>query len=254
MPSASIEQLEQTVERLNRQVGELERDIEGIRASGVEFQPGKIVAGDRKVRIEKRGITFISALLSPAVSGSLRWLKDLTDPDTRTGYLYNFYGGSGSDWWGYVALRAEPVSGTATANPGWVTLHSIDHDDSGDDYTAGLYQMVGATGTFTFKLKDDTTVGTVTLRGGGAMLYVDQPSTTGAMATLLLDQADIDEDYIKIVGTSDTNVDRALVDAADFTTPGAIKGWLKINVNDTQATNPITDGDYYIPFYAAPSA
>ena len=85
-------------------------------------------------------------------------------------------------------------------------------------------------------------------------LHVVQPSTTGAKPVITLDQADIDEDYFKFIGTSDTNVDRALVDAADFTTPGAIVGWLKINIQDDQATNPIVDGDYYIPFYAAPTA
>ncbi len=85
-------------------------------------------------------------------------------------------------------------------------------------------------------------------------LDVDQASTSGAVPVITVDQADVDEDFFKFIGTSDTNVDRALVDAADFTTPGAIKGWLKINVQDDQGTNPIVDGDYYIPFYAAPTA
>ncbi len=84
-------------------------------------------------------------------------------------------------------------------------------------------------------------------------LDVDQPSTSGAVPVITVDQADVDEDFFKFIGTSDTNVDRALVDAANFTTPGAIKGWLKINVQDDQATDPIVDGDYYIPFYAAPT-
>ena len=88
----------------------------------------------------------------------------------------------------------------------------------------------------------------------GAKCHVDQSSTSGAIPVLTLDQADVDEDFMKFIGTSDTNVDRALVDAADFTTPGSIVGWLKIAVQDDQATNPITDGDYYVPFYAAPSA
>ncbi len=92
-----------------------------------------------------------------------------------------------------------------------------------------------------------------TLVAGGT-IHADQRSTTAAIPVLVLDQADVDEDFFKFIGTSDTNVDRALVDAADFTTPGAIVGWLKINVQDDQATNPITDGDYYMPFYAAPTA
>jgi len=83
---------------------------------------------------------------------------------------------------------------------------------------------------------------------------IDQSSTTGAIPVLTLDQADVDEDYFKFIGISDTNVDRALVDAVDFTTPGSIVGWLKINVQDDQGTNPITDGDYYLPFYSAPTA
>ncbi|MCH8877795.1 MAG: hypothetical protein IIA89_13395 [Chloroflexi bacterium] len=98
---------------------------------------------------------------------------------------------------------------------------------------------------------DAVGIGTAT---PAAKLHVDQTSTSGAKPVLLLDQADVDEDYFKIIGTSDTSSDRALVDAADFTTPGAIVGWLKVNVQDDQATNPITDGDYYIPFYSAPTA
>lgn len=87
-----------------------------------------------------------------------------------------------------------------------------------------------------------------------AKLHIDQHSTTGARPVILLDQADVDEDYFKFIGTSDTSADRALVDAANFTTPGAIVGWLKINVQDDQSTAPIPDGDYYMPFYAVPTA
>ena len=87
-----------------------------------------------------------------------------------------------------------------------------------------------------------------------AKAHIDQASTTAATPVLLLDQADVDEDYIKIIGISDTSADRALVDAVDFSTIGALKGFLKINVQDDQATNPIVDGDYYIPFYAVPTA
>ncbi len=85
-------------------------------------------------------------------------------------------------------------------------------------------------------------------------VVIDQLSTTGAAPVLTLDQADVDEDFFKFIGTSDTNVDRALVDAVNFTTPGAIVGWLKVNVQDDQGTDPIVDGDYYVPFYAAPTA
>ena len=81
-----------------------------------------------------------------------------------------------------------------------------------------------------------------------------QDSTTGAQPVMRLKQDDVDEDYFKFVGTSDTSADRALVDAADFSTIGALKGFLKINIQDDQATNPIVDGDFFIPFYAVPTA
>ncbi len=81
-----------------------------------------------------------------------------------------------------------------------------------------------------------------------------QDDTAGAVPVVELEQADVDEDFFKFTGTSDTSVDRALVDAANFTTPGSIVGWLKISLVDEQGTSPITDGDYYIPFYSAPTA
>lgn len=85
-------------------------------------------------------------------------------------------------------------------------------------------------------------------------LHVDQKSTSGARPVIVLDQADVDEDFFKFIGTSDTSADRALVDAVNFSTIGALKGHLKINIQDDQGTDPITDGDYYIPFYAVPTA
>ena len=118
-----------------------------------------------------------------------------------------------------------------------------------------VFQTDGASGAHTENARlhanGDASFGTTANSG---QVYIDQPSTTGAQPVLVLDQADVDEDYMKIIGTSDTSADRALVDAANFTTPGAIVGWLKINVQDDQGSGPITDGDYYIPFYAVPTA
>ena len=97
----------------------------------------------------------------------------------------------------------------------------------------------------------------VPVGGGGTFtggLDVDQASATGAIPVLTLRQADVDEAFLQVIGTSDTNVDRALVHADNFTTMGALAGYLKIRVQDDQATNPIPDGDYYLAFYAAPSA
>lgn len=87
-----------------------------------------------------------------------------------------------------------------------------------------------------------------------ALVHADQSSATGAVPVLTVDQADVSEEFIRFIGTSTTDASQSLVDAANMTTPGALAGWLKIYVRDDQATNPITDGAYYVPFYAAPTA
>ena len=88
-----------------------------------------------------------------------------------------------------------------------------------------------------------------------AQLHVDQTSSTGAIPVLILDQADKDVVFIKLIGTSaDGRADRSLVDVVDMPNAGALVGWFQIYVEDVQATNPITDGAYYVPFYAAPTA
>lgn len=87
-----------------------------------------------------------------------------------------------------------------------------------------------------------------------AKVHIDQSSATGAVPVLLLDQADVDQVAIKFVGTSDSGaVDRTLVSAGDFTTPGSIAAWIQITLQDDRVGG-ITAGDYYLPVYSAPSA
>jgi len=114
----------------------------------------------------------------------------------------------------------------------------------------GIYQD----GTAPHYLQGKVGIGTG-VTAPAAQLHVDQSSTTGAIPVVVLDQADIDLEFIKFIGSSeDGQADRSLVDAVDMTTPGALVGWFQINVEDVQGTNPIADGVYYVPFYAAPAA
>ena len=86
-----------------------------------------------------------------------------------------------------------------------------------------------------------------------AKLYVDQASTTAAIPVLTLDQADIDQPIVKIIGTAESgSADRSLVAASDFTTPGAIVAWEMVYVQDDG--NRFTDAKYYRPLYAIPTA
>jgi len=89
---------------------------------------------------------------------------------------------------------------------------------------------------------------------GEATAYIHQAGTTSALPVLLVKQSDVSEEFISFVGTSTTDASQSLVDATDMTTPGAVKGWLKIHVEDLASSGAITDGFYYVPFYAAPTA
>ncbi len=86
-----------------------------------------------------------------------------------------------------------------------------------------------------------------------AKLHVDQSVSTANIPVLILDQADVDVVLAKIIGTSSaTNVDRTLVKASDYPTPGSIAAWVQIAVQDDRSGG-ITAGDYYLPIYSAPS-
>jgi len=86
----------------------------------------------------------------------------------------------------------------------------------------------------------------------GATLHVDQSSNTGAIPVLTLDQADIDQVLVKIIGTAAAaSADRTLVAASDYGTPGALVGWFQIEIQDDG--DRIADGDYYLGIYAAPT-
>ncbi len=150
-------------------------------------------------------------------------------------------------------------SGLAADHDLLINVSADDHHT--EAHTVASHSDTTATGAETETLTDGSDADALhdhavflKLDGTRAMTGALSVAQAAAVPVITVDQADVDEDFFKFIGTSDTNVDRALVDAANFTTPGAIKGWLKINVQDDQGTDPIVDGDYYIPFYAAPTA
>lgn len=89
---------------------------------------------------------------------------------------------------------------------------------------------------------------------GVGQIYVSQPGETGARPVITLDQNDLSEEFMRLIGQSTTDATQSLVDAADLTTPGTIQGWFKVYVQDDASSGAITDGVYYVPFYSAPTA
>ena len=74
----------------------------------------------------------------------------------------------------------------------------------------------------------------------------------GAKPVLVLDQADVDVVLMKVIGTAAAaSADRTLVADSDYGTPGALVGWIQIEIQDDG--NRITDADYWVPFYATPT-
>ena len=166
---------------------------------------------------------------------------------------------------GNVGIGTTAPDGILELNMGTNKQFRMSYNDADGSATDYSKMEVGSNGNLTVTTVDsDGAAGHIALMPDGnvgigttgptAKGHIDQSSATGAIPVLKLDQADVSEQFIHFVGESTTDATQSLVDAADMTTPGAIVGWYKIYVEDVQATNPIADGTYYVPFYAAPTA
>ena len=139
-----------------------------------------------------------------------------------------------------VLLRHLPAPGTArnvAVDDGteWKSRPLVEADISDLDHTDADAAHVAEANTFT----------------EGQSIETD---ATAAVPVLTLEQGDVSEEFLRLIGTSAADATQSLVDAADLTTPGALKGWIKVYIQDDAVSGAITDGVYYVPFYAAPTA
>jgi len=80
-----------------------------------------------------------------------------------------------------------------------------------------------------------------------AKAHIDQASTTAAIPVLILDQADVSEPFMKLIGSAaSSNLTQSLVAAADVST-ATIAGYERVYVQDDG--NQIADQAYYRPLY-----
>ena len=80
-----------------------------------------------------------------------------------------------------------------------------------------------------------------------ALLHVDQAAVSGAKPVLLLDQADVSEEFVRFVGTAASgNITQSIVNEADVDVM-TLHGFVKVNVQDVG--NQITDQAYFMPIY-----
>jgi hypothetical protein len=80
-----------------------------------------------------------------------------------------------------------------------------------------------------------------------AQLHIDQASPTGAQPVLLLDQADVSEEFVRYIGTAAVaTLTNSIVAEADVTT-ATRAGFIRVYVQDDG--NQITDQAYYMPLF-----
>ena len=80
-----------------------------------------------------------------------------------------------------------------------------------------------------------------------AKLHIDQANTSGAIPVLTLDQADVSEEFMKLIGSAaNANLTQSIIAEASVTT-ATRAGFVKVNVQDDG--NQITDQAYFMPIY-----
>jgi hypothetical protein len=137
--------------------------------------------------------------------------------------------------------------------------------NSGSAFTNAAQMKVKQNGTastltpadFSFWTSDGTTLlermtinksGNVGIgtKGPATLLHIDQSVADKALPVVTLDQADVDEPFIKFIGTvTDGASTGSLVEVADAT--ATIAGYVKVEVQDDG--NVLTDQDYYLAVY-----
>jgi hypothetical protein len=178
------------------------------------------------------------------------------------GSLYNNTTGSYNIAIGFLAGATHANGSTALTTPEnsiYIGYGARGYNNDDDNSIVIGYVAVGLGANTTVIGNTSTTITTlygklgVEVTAPAAQLHVDQAVTDAAVPVLTLDQADVSEPFVKLIGESTTDNSQSLIDAADLEDPGAVVGWFKVYVEDVQGTNPIADGAYWVPFYATPT-
>ena len=124
---------------------------------------------------------------------------------------------------------------------------------TGKGVSLQVNSATAGSGTVALRAFSNANVSIGAANDAGGKLQVYQPAANGAMPVLLLDQADVSEEFISFVGESAADNTMSLVDAADLSIAGDIIGWARITVTDVASTGGIVDGTYFVPFYDTPT-
>jgi len=142
---------------------------------------------------------------------------------------------------GTLGNKAAIVGGTdGASNVGFLLFQTTNTSNSLTDY---------------MKINGSGDVGIGAVSSITAQLHVTQSGAGAAQPVAQFTQTDISEEIIWYEGESSAgSADMSLVDASEFTTPGALLGWVKKKVEDNRGGGGLGTIDAWMPIYAIPTA
>lgn len=135
----------------------------------------------------------------------------------------------------FLDVKMNAITTTETANAAW----------SGSSFTSGAMLMDGGLGT----------TKNIMIQGDGSsvgdsLMTIAQTNANGAQPTLYMSQADNTQGIISIKSASaDGGKIQSLVKST-VSAEADLSGFVKVYIDDTNSTNGITSGYYFIPIYA----
>ena len=195
-------------------------------------------------------------------------LNDLTTGDDHTQYVFQSPASSArnviqpTDDYHAMVIKANAAQSSESLfvleTSGGAPILEMDHEGglSGNQLqnASGNFSWDGANFTNVLRVRASTDAVGIGIALPTAKLHIDQSDATGAKPVLKLNQGDVSEEFIYFRGESTTDASQSLIDAADLTTPGSILCWVRIYIEDTQVTNPISSGIGWFPVYTEPTA
>lgn len=183
----------------------------------------------------------------------LQGYRSTAATEVASGGFSTISGGSSNTASGIGSVVGGGVSNIASGDEACVPGGSSNTAQGDYSFSAGRRAKSGANdGCFVW---GDSTNADVTAdnadqfkaRANGGVYFLNT-NTAAALPLVTYDQADVDEPFHRFIGdAAAATLTRDLVDEGDVTTATRI-GWYKIEIQDDG--NQITDGDYYVPFYA----
>lgn len=175
---------------------------------------------------------------------------------------YSFVGASTITNATTVYIDRAPQAGTnatiTNAYSLWIDAGDVRFDGgliiNEDGLSTSDIRVEGDTDTalFTSDASTDSVSVGIALGSHVGKFHVQQPSTTAAKQVITLQQKDIDQAFIRLIGESEYAAENGSLVSGGIS--GTIQGWAKIYVQDDAGHgSTLPDGHYWLPLYDTPT-